>query len=58
MSRAGSAEESGIVQRHGQGCVSNPHEGSKILTFLFRTPTGVQLPPTSPKLVEGEILRS
>jgi hypothetical protein len=36
MSRAGSAEESGIVQRHGQGCVSNPHEGSKILTLLFR----------------------
>ena len=37
MSRTGSAEEPGIVQRDGQGCVSNPHEGSKIPTCLFRT---------------------
>jgi hypothetical protein len=33
--------------------VSNPREGSKILTFLFRTPTSMQVAPTSPKLVEG-----
>jgi hypothetical protein len=30
--------------------VSNPREGSKILTYLFRPSTGVQLAPISPKL--------
>jgi hypothetical protein len=34
-SDSGSAEEPGILQRHGQG-VSNPCEGSKILFFLFQ----------------------
>jgi hypothetical protein len=33
--------------------VSNACEGSKILFFLFRPRTGVQLTATSPKLVEG-----
>jgi hypothetical protein len=34
--------------------VSNACEGPKILIFLYRPRLVVQLPPTSPKLVEGE----
>jgi hypothetical protein len=34
--------------------VSDLYEGSKILIFLSWAPTGVQLAPTSPKLVEGK----
>jgi hypothetical protein len=34
--------------------VSDPREGSEILFFLFRTPTGMQLAPTSSKLVDGK----
>jgi hypothetical protein len=33
--------------------VSDLYEGSKILIFLSWAPTGVQLAPASPKLVEG-----
>jgi hypothetical protein len=54
MSGAGSAGEPGILQRHGQGCV----EGSRGLEdpkVPLSIPTGVQLVPTSPKLVKGEL---
>jgi hypothetical protein len=52
MSGAGSAEEQGILQRHTQGCVeaSRGLEDSKL---PLSAPTGVQLAPRSPKLVEG-----
>ena len=35
--------------------VSILREGSKILSFLFRPQAGVQLAPTSSKLMEGEV---
>ena len=48
----GSAEEPGIVQRHAQGCVERLRglEGSNHPLWV---PTGVQLAPTSLKLLEG-----
>jgi hypothetical protein len=51
MSGAGSAEEPGIVQRSGQGCVE-PSRGLEDPKLPLSVPTGVQLAPTSPKLVE------
>jgi hypothetical protein len=52
MSGAGSAEESVILQRHAQGCVE-PSRGLEDPIVPLSVPTGVQLSPTSPKLVEG-----
>jgi membrane protein len=52
MSGAGSAEEPGILQRHGQGCVERLR-GLEDPNLPLSAPTGVQLAPTSPKLVEG-----
>jgi hypothetical protein len=49
----GSAEESGILQRHGQGCVGSSR-GLGDPKLPLWAPTGVQLAPTAPKLVEGE----
>jgi hypothetical protein len=49
----GSAEEPGIVQRHAQRCVE-PSRGPEDPNLPLSVPTGVQLAPTSPKLVEGE----
>src|SRR5215207_1367958 len=49
----GSAEEPGIVQRHAQGCVERLR-GLVDPKLPLSAPTGVQLAPTSPKLVEGE----
>jgi hypothetical protein len=54
MSGSGSAEEAGIVQRHGQACVepSRGPEGPKLPLWAL---TGVQSsPPTSPNLAEGK----
>jgi hypothetical protein len=48
----GSAEESGILKRHGQGCVERS-EGLEDSILPLSAPTGVQLAPTSPKLMEG-----
>jgi hypothetical protein len=53
MSGAGSAEEPGILQRHTQGCVE-PSRGLEDPNLPVWAPTGVQLAPTSPKLVEEE----
>jgi hypothetical protein len=48
----GSAEEPGIVQRHAQGCVERLR-GLVDPKLPLSAPTGVQLAPASPKLVEG-----
>ena len=53
MSGAGSAEEPGILQRHAQGYVE-PSRGLADPNVPLSAPSGVQLAPTSPKLVEGE----
>ena len=53
MSGAGSAEESAILQRPGQGYVQGSR-GLEDPNLPLSAPTGVQLAPTSPKLVEGE----
>jgi hypothetical protein len=50
-SGAGSAEEPAIFQRHGQGCVG-PLRGLEDPNLPLSAPTGKQLAPTSPKLVE------
>jgi hypothetical protein len=50
---AGSAEEPGILKRHAQGCVE-PSRGLEDSNLPLSAPTGVQLAPTSPKLVEVE----
>ena len=52
MSGTGSAEVPGVLQRPSQGCVE-PLRGLEDLMVPLSVPTGVQLPPTSPKLVEG-----
>ena len=52
ISGVGSAEELGIAQRHGQGCVE-PSGGLEDPKFPLWALTGVQLAPTSPKLAEG-----
>ena len=52
MSGPGSAEELGILQRHGQGCVELSR-GLEYPNLPLSTLIGVQLAPTSPKLVEG-----
>jgi hypothetical protein len=51
ISGAGSVEERGILQRHGQGCVERS-EGLEDPILPLSVPTGVQLGPTSPRLVE------
>ena len=53
MSGSGAAEESGIPKRHDQGCVQGSRAPPRS-TLSLSAPTGVQLAPTSPKLVEGE----
>jgi hypothetical protein len=53
MSGAGSAEEPGIVRRHDQGCVE-PSRGLEDPILPIPAPTGVQLAPTSLKLMEGK----
>src|SRR5215203_1283179 len=50
---AGSAEEPGSLGRHAQGCVERLR-GLEEPNVPLSTPTGGQLAPTSPKLVEGE----
>ena len=50
-SRTGSADEPGILRRHAQGCVE-PSRGLEDPNVPLSAPTGVQLVPTSPKLVE------
>jgi hypothetical protein len=60
MSRTGSAEEPGIVQRDGQGCVE-PSRGLQDPNLPLSDPTGVQLAPTSPKFAAAgfsEVRRS
>jgi len=52
MSGAGSAGEPGILQSHPQGHVG-PSRGLEDANLPLSGPTGVQLAPTSPKLVEG-----
>jgi hypothetical protein len=49
----GSAEEPRIVQRQAQGCVERSR-GFEDPILLLSDPTGVQLAPTSPKLMKGE----
>jgi hypothetical protein len=49
---AGSGEEPGILQRHDQGCVERLR-GIDYPNLPLSDPTGEQLAPTSPKLVEG-----
>ena len=49
---AGSAEEPGLLQRHNQGRVG-PSRGLEDANLPISAPSGVQLAPTSPKLVEG-----
>ena len=41
MSGAGSADELGILQRHGQGCV-DPSRGPEDPTLPLSVPSGVQ----------------
>jgi hypothetical protein len=53
MSGAGSVEESGILQRYGQECVE-PLQGPEDPKLPLSAPSGVQLAPTSTKLVEGK----
>jgi hypothetical protein len=53
MSGAGLAEEPEILQRHEQGCVE-PSRGLEDPNLSLSAPSGVQLAPASPKLVEGE----
>jgi hypothetical protein len=53
MSGSGSAEESTTLQRSGQGCVG-PSRGLEDPNVPLSVPSGVQLAPTSPKLVEGQ----
>jgi hypothetical protein len=48
----GSAEEPGMLQRHAQGCVERLR-GLEDPKLPLSDPTGVQLAPASPKLVEG-----
>jgi len=49
---AGSAEESGILQRHGQRRVERSR-GLEDPKLPLSAPSGALLAPTSPKLVEG-----
>src|SRR5215203_3338199 len=51
-SDSGSAEESWVLKRHGQGCVERLR-GLGDPKLPLSTPSGVQFAPTSPKLVEG-----
>jgi hypothetical protein len=51
MSGAGPADEAGVLQRHAQGCVE-PWRRLGDPKLPLPAPTGVQLAPTSPKLVE------
>jgi hypothetical protein len=44
--------EPGILQRPGQGCVE-PARGFEDPKLPLSVPPGVQLAPTSPKLVDG-----
>jgi hypothetical protein len=52
MSGAGSAEEQGTLQCHGQGCVERLR-GLEDPELPLSTPTGVQFALTFLKLVEG-----
>ena len=52
MSGEGSAEELGILQRHGQGCVERLR-GLEDPILPLSAPTGVQLTATSPTLLCG-----
>jgi hypothetical protein len=52
ISGAESAEEPGILQRSSQGCVE-PSRGLEDSNLPLSAPTGVQLAPISPKLVQG-----
>jgi hypothetical protein len=52
ISGAGSAEEPGLLRRHDQGGVA-PLRGLEDPKLPLSAPNGVQLAPTSPKLVEG-----
>jgi hypothetical protein len=52
MPGTGSAEEPGILQRHGQGCVERLR-GLVDPKLPLSAPTGVQLAPTSPECVDG-----
>jgi hypothetical protein len=54
MSGTGSAEKPGILQVHAHGCVESSR-GLEDPKLPLSVPTGVQLAPTSPKLVEGEL---
>jgi hypothetical protein len=49
----GSAEESGLLLRHGQGYVG-PSRGLEGRSLPLSSPAGVRLAPTSPKLVERQ----
>src|SRR5215208_727057 len=51
-SGSGRQRNQGILQRHAQGCVE-PWRGFRDPIVPLSVPTGVQLSPTSPKLVEG-----
>jgi hypothetical protein len=53
MSGTGSAEEPEVLQRPGHACV-DPSRGLADPKFRLSTPTGVQLAPTSRKLVKGQ----
>ena len=50
---SGSGKELGTLQRHAQGCVERSR-GLEDPNLPLSVPTGVQLAPSSPKLVEGE----
>ena len=52
---AGSAEEPEIPQRHGQGCIE-PSRGFEDPRVPLLAPSGVQLAPRSPELVDGELV--
>jgi hypothetical protein len=52
-SDSGSAEEPGILQWHGQGCVERSG-GLEDPNLPLSAPAGVQRAPTSPKLVDGK----
>jgi hypothetical protein len=52
MSGTGSAEEPGVLQRYGQGCVG-PSRGFRDTNLPLSVPTGVQPALISPKLVQS-----
>jgi hypothetical protein len=51
--QGGSVEELEILQRHAQGCVERSG-GLRDPILPLSDPTGEQLAPTSPKLVDGK----